>query len=234
MKKRVNTTYILHGWTQDLSKWQPFVRKLKKAGIPAVLLPIPGLSSKLDKPWILDDYVNWLNRQLGTARNVNIIAHSFGGRIAIRFDVKNPNIIKRLVLIDSSGIRPSSLPAVLKRVSFHAMAKIGKKITSHKKAREFLYRLAGESDYFKADQILAQTMANIVKIDQRTDLPFVKAPTLIIWGSQDKITPLSDGRLMNKNITGSTLKIINEAKHSPHYTHPTEVVPIISGFLKNK
>jgi len=226
-------TFILPGWTKDPSKWRPLIKLLEDDGLNIRLLPLPGLSSPLSKPWRLDDYEQWLNQKLVKNDNFNLIAHSFGGRIAIRFDRKNPNRIKKLVLIDSAGIRPSSFGAKVKRVSFKAVAKIGKKITTNPSARELLYKLAGEADYYQADKFLAQTMANVIEEDQRSELSFVKAHTLIIWGDNDKTTPLSDGRIINKTITGSTLKIVDSAGHSPQYTHPEPVAKFITQFLKH-
>ena len=223
--------YILHGWTQDITKWELCVNLLKSAGYKVKLLTIPGLTEKLDKPWNLDNYVQWFKHQVADDRKILVVAHSFGGRVAIRFDVKNPNVIQKLVLIDSAGIRPRTYSAIVKRMSFKALAKIGKRITQNPKARKVLYQLAGERDYYKANTVLAQTMSNIVEEDQQAEIPFVKAHTLILWGSHDTITPLSDGRLMSKMITGSTMKIINDAKHSPHYTHPEEVVDHILKFF---
>ncbi len=231
MSAHKHHTFILHGWSQDTSKWQPLIHRLKSQGVNPTLLHIPGLTAPLSKVWHLDDYCSWFSQRIKSHRHINVIAHSFGGRIAIRFDVKNPNLIQKLVLIDSAGIRATSIPAVIKRVSFRAVAKIGKKITRSSQARKLLYHLAGEHDYEKADQILSQTMHNIIQEDQRTDLAYVKAHTLIIWGSQDRITPLSDGRLIHKSIIGSSLQIMNDARHSPQFSHPDLVAQHIIQFL---
>jgi pimeloyl-ACP methyl ester carboxylesterase len=230
-KANKTPTYVLHGWTKDTKKWDPLIKGLKKNGLKVKMLKIPGLTDHLDTPWDIENYIDWLDTQTEKEKQVNIIAHSFGGRVAIHYDVKRPNKIKKLILIDSAGIRPDNIPAVIKRASFKALAKIGKKITKHQKARKVLYSLTGERDYYKADKVLAKTMANIVEFDQRDELSFVKAHTLILWGSKDKTTPLSDGRLMNKTITGSSLSIIDGAGHSPQYSHSEIVKNHILDFL---
>lgn len=233
-KNNETTLYILHGWTKDITKWQPFLAELKKHGIKPVLLKIPGLTGSLKKPWYLNDYMVWFQKKVGDERNVYVLAHSFGGRVAVRFDVKNPNVIRKLILMDSAGIRPDNIKAILKRASFKALAKIGKSITKSTSARKMLYSLAREKDYYEADRVLAQTMHNIIEEDQRKELEFVKAHTLLIWGSNDKTTPISDGRMMNKQIMGSNLKIVDGAGHSPHYSHPEEVSRYIAEFLHHQ
>ncbi len=227
------TLYILHGWTKDVSKWPPLVKLLGKAGFTVKLLKIPGLTAPLDKVWGLNNYADWLAGQIKNDPSAILIAHSNGGRIAIRYETKNPDRVKKLILIDSAGIRPMSLAARVKRASFMTIAKIGKKITQNPGARSILYKLAKEQDYYQADKTLAQTMVNIINEDQRPEIGFVKAHTLILWGRQDSTTPLSDGRLINKEITGSTLKIIEDAGHAPQYTHPDIVADHILQFLKH-
>lgn len=225
--------FILHGWTKDVAKWQPLLDVLHKNNIQTELLKIPGLTAPLDKVWDLNDYVKWLDTKIGKELQPILLGHSFGGRVAIRYEIKNPNKIKKLILVDSAGIRPMSLAARFKRISFKTLAKIGKTFTNNPSARNLLYQLAREQDYHQADKILAETMAKVVEDDQRPEVGFVKTHTLIIWGGKDKTTPLSDGRIMNKEITGSTLKIIESAGHSPQYTNPDEVAAYILEFLKN-
>jgi pimeloyl-ACP methyl ester carboxylesterase len=225
--------YVLHGWSKSNDKWQFFLKDLAKLGIKAKLLNIPGLTAKLNKPWNLNDYVKWFEDEVGDNRNVTVIAHSFGGRIAIRFDVKNPNRLKKLVLIDSAGIRPLGIGARLKRGSFKALASIGKKITQSDQLRKLLYTVVRERDYYEADNVMRKTMANIVEDDQRKELEFVKADTLIIWGQKDKDTPLSDARMMNKQITGSRMVIVPKAGHAPQFSHHKQVAKHVSEFLSH-
>lgn len=230
-KNSTQIIYVLHGWTKDTGKWRPFLNLLKKARLKTQLLPIPGLTSALTKPWNLNDYSNWFGQQTANQNQLTIIGHSFGGRIAIRYAVKNPGKVKKLILIDSAGIRPSSPAARLKRISFWTLAKLGKKITQNPQARKFLYQLAREKDYHNADTNLAKTMVNVIQDDQKQEIPYVKAHTLIIWGSNDKTTPLSHGRFMSHHITGSSLKIIDGAGHSPQYTHHQQTAQHIIEFL---
>ena len=49
--------YIVHGWTYDLSKWTELVGKLSTSGFEAVQLKVPGLTTKSDKVYTIDDYV---------------------------------------------------------------------------------------------------------------------------------------------------------------------------------
>lgn len=221
---------ILHGWTYSTEKWSHFT-KLMAAHYEVELLKIPGLTEDLRKVWNLDDYVEWLKKKVDSEDKVILIGHSNGGRISLAYTLKYPDKIFKLILIDSAGIYHNELPIRFKRFMFKSLAKLGKKFTSWEKLKILLYKLAREGDYKNATPTQRQTMLNLINIDATQLLSKVKVPTLIIWGKNDKITPLSDGKLMHHLIKNSKLKIINDAKHSPQFTHPKEVAEKIYEYL---
>jgi pimeloyl-ACP methyl ester carboxylesterase len=224
----MNKIIILHGWTKNLDKWAVFIDALKKKGISAKLLKIPSLTEKLDKVWDLPDYVQWLKEIIDKETDkIILMGHSNGGRIALSFANSYPEKIKKLILIDSAGIYHNEPLLKIKRIVFRTIAKIGKKITSSENIKNLLYKLARESDYKTLDETTKKTMINLIKSDLKPILSLIKTPTLIIWGAEDKTTPMSDGILMNELIKNSKLKIVSEAKHSPMYTHTQAVAKII-------
>lgn len=227
MKKQKPRIYILHGWTYSKNKWIPFLSLLKSRGFDVSLLSIPGLTEKIDKPWGIDDYVEWLFGKVRKEKQIILIGHSNGGRIALNFSLRYPEKTLALILIDSAGIYHNDILTQIKRYGFLFLAKIGKKILPFNNARKILYFLAGEKDYISANQNMKKTMVNLLSSDQSLDLNKISTRTLIIWGEKDKITPLSDGKLLNKSIVNSKLSVVNGAGHSPQFTHPNEVINII-------
>jgi len=223
---------ILHGWTKTLDKWKRFIDILEKQEIKSNFPKIPGLTGNLQRVWELADYINWLKNIIDKEKGKTIlIGHSNGGRIALAFASKYPEKVEKLILIDSAGIYHNELPLKIKRIVFRTIAKIGKKLTSSKTIKNLLYKLTRESDYKGLDKNTKQTMINLISSDLKSILPQIKIPTLIIWGGNDKITPLSDGILMNSLIKNSKLEIISEAQHSPHFTNPEEVTSAILNFV---
>lgn len=227
----VSKILILHGWAYSIEKWEPFTTSLRDNGFNVELLKIPGLTEKLDSVWNIDNYVDWLNRKISNNK-VILIGHSNGGRILLAFAAKYPEKIKHLILIDSAGIYHDELPIRLKRFIFQSLAGVGKKFTKSDSLRKLLYKLARENDYEKAAPFVRQTMVNLINFDVTESLSKIKIPTLIIWGKEDKTTPLSDGQLMHKLIKGSKLHIIKTAKHSPQFTHVDEVTQVITKEIK--
>ncbi len=223
---------ILHGWTYSLEKWQGFLGLLKKEGIEPVMLNVPGLTSANDKVWDIENYINWLKEIVNKEKNkVILIGHSNGGRIAANFAIKYPEKISNLILIDSAGIYHNELPLALKRFIFKTIANFGKALKGSSMLKNLFYKLAGESDYNNANHNMKQTMINLLNSDKFFKPENIQTPTLIFWGREDKITPLSDGKLMHKLIKNSKLKIINGARHSPMFTNAKEVAEIIYEYI---
>lgn len=226
----VKKILILHGWTYSTEKWGPFLNDLKKDGFNAELLKIPGLTEKLDDVWDIDNYVEWLNGKIHEDKII-LVGHSNGGRIILAFAAKYPDKIKKIILIDSAGIYHNEMPIRLKRIIFKTLARIGRKITKSETLRKALYKLSRESDYENAPPVVKKTMNNMINFDITPFLRKIKIPTLIIWGAKDKTTPLSDGKIMHQLISNSKLAIINDAKHSPQFTHPEKVTELIYEYL---
>lgn len=226
--------YILHGWSYSVEKWTPFARELESKGFKTNLLKIPGLIEKTDRIWSMDDYVRWLGENLKREKGkIILIGHSNGGRIALNFAIKHPEKISKLVLIDSAGIFHNEIFLRTKRILFGSLAKVGTKMANSKKLRDLLYFLAREKDYKNASGNMKKTMVNLIESDIALKIDRISVPTIIIWGQDDKITPVSDGKILSEKIVNSKLHIIDDARHSPQFTHPKEVVRIIAGQLNN-
>lgn len=224
MKKNI---YILHGWSYSLNKWKPFVEELKKQGFKPILLQVPGLTKESHRVWTLNSYVEWLKKELKKEEKIILVGHSNGGRISLAFSLQYPEKVSDLILIDSAGIYHNNLLLLAKRLVFKNLAKVGKRFTSSQRLKSLLYKLARTEDYKNATPHMQQTLIHLLQADKDLAIDKIKTPTFLIWGKNDKVTPLSDGRLMNKLIKNSKLFIIDGARHSPQFTHPKEVAEII-------
>jgi pimeloyl-ACP methyl ester carboxylesterase len=78
---------------------------------------------------------------------------------------------------------------------------------------------------------MRRTLAHLVSVDLTSQLEKINCPTLIVWGADDKTTPLIDGELMHAKIRGSHMVVIQGARHSPHITHPKEVADLVASEL---
>lgn len=67
--------------------------------------------------------------------------------------------------------------------------------------------------------------------DHTLSLPSIIAPTLIIVGSLDRVTPLADAELMHREIRGSRLEVIEGAGHVSNLERPTQFNYALKDFL---
>ncbi|MBW7944149.1 alpha/beta hydrolase [Patescibacteria group bacterium] len=225
---------ILHGWAMDEQnqlKWQPFTEFLEKEGWVVKFLPIPGLSSALDKVWQLNDFVNWVHQQVDGLPKVILVGHSFGGQLAVRFTSIFPEKVDRLILIDPSGIRPFTFKARLKRKVFGTAAQVGKVLFPLEIGRVVLHKLAREKDYLQASPTLRKTMQNVLADEIKADFPRITVPTCIIWGEDDTATPVSHAQLFSAGIANSQLHFVQGARHSPQFTHVEQTAKLVLSFL---
>lgn len=224
--------YVLHGWTYSIDKWSQLIGELKEREIDSAMLKVPGLTDGLDEVWDIEDYAVWLGKVLNKEKGqVILVGHSNGGRIASYYAFKNPEKVRRLILIDSAGIYHKHFSIRAKRFLFKSAAKAGKKMRRFGILEDLLYKLARSSDYKIANPVMKKTMVNLIESDKEKFFAKVKVPTVIIWGENDRITPYADAKVMKEKIEGSKLYVIKDARHSPQFTHAEEVADIISRYI---
>lgn len=219
--------FVIHGWTYNLDKWQPLLSELEQYGVEPVMLKVPGLTAESSKVWTIQGYIAWLDDQIKSESEPIVIGHSNGGRIALAYINKYPNRIRQLILIDSAGIADKRLYKKIKLKVLYVLSKVLKPLSKIKPLQKIVYRVIGARDYQEAPDNMKLTMRNMLDADKRLDLSAVNVPTTIIWGRDDKMTPLHDGQAMNQLIKGSKLHVINGARHAPMSTHPKQVAAII-------
>jgi pimeloyl-ACP methyl ester carboxylesterase len=145
---------------------------------------------------------------------VDIVAHSFGGRVAIKLSTELPDRVSKLVLVDSAGIRP---PRGLQYYSRVGLAKLGRFVAwiggpIGRGLRNRIYSRVASADYMSAGA-LRETFVRVVNEDLTSLLPRIHAPTLLIWGEHDTATPLSAGRKMRDLIPNADMKVLKDAGH---------------------
>ncbi len=223
--------FIIHGWTYTLEAWEPCLLELRTKGFEPVMLKVPGLTEASEKIWTLDEYVLWLEKALQNEKDVILLGHSNGGRISIAALAKNPTLLSKLILLDSAGIVHNEIHLRAKRALFGGLARFGKSITQSDFIRKVYYKIIGARDYGRAPENMRETMKNLISHDLTPELSKISIPTLIIWGKQDTVTPLSDAYKMYETIKGSKIVIIEGAKHSPHVTNPKVVAEEIAKWI---
>jgi pimeloyl-ACP methyl ester carboxylesterase len=207
---------LLHGWGTSLDTFGAIIEDLKRQfRITAFDFPGHGGSNMPPATWTVDAFVGLtlgVMAELGIGRT-SVLGHSFGGRVAIKLAAAHPEMVDRLVLVDSAGVPPPrTIRRRLKRVASKSANTIGRLGRPGQAVRRAIVRRIASPDY-KAAGPIRDTFLAIVREDLRFALPRIKAPTLLVWGESDDDTTLADAHTMEKLIPGARLLVLKNAGH---------------------
>jgi sigma-B regulation protein RsbQ len=88
--------------------------------------------------------------------------------------------------------------------------------------------------FCSTDPVIARQFAEVTFLsDNRSDLPKLKIPTLLLQCSDDMIAPLEVGHFLSEQIPDSTLRIMKATGHCPHMSAPGETITLIKEYLEN-
>ncbi len=173
------------------------------------LIDLTGFGEKpfMPYPYALDDYVNEVKEYAKNngLKKPHVVAHSFGGRIAIKLASNDGDFFDKIVLTGCAGLKPKfSLKKFCKKLTFKAIKKFVKK--------EKLTRFYS-SDYLSLSPVMKRSFIKIVNEHLDDKLKFVGNKTLIIFGKKDKETPVYMAKRLHKGIKNSKLSIYENAGH---------------------
>ncbi len=232
----------MHGWGGSSDSWIEVQKILAEKEFKVIIPDFPGFgkSKTPKKSWEVSDYVEWLKdfiEEMKIKEPFFLLAHSFGGRVAIKFSVKYPEKIKALILCSSAGIKPEKK---LQTKMFHYLARVGDYLFSQRPllkfkdgARNTFYQIIRQRNYLKAKGTMRETVKKVLAEDLLEYLSQIKNKTLIIWGKLDKMVPIKYGYIMEQEIPNSQMIILPKIGHSPHLEIPEKFTKEILQFIKS-
>ena len=219
---------LLHGWGGSAKSMAALARLLSES-YTTYCLDLPGFGESTNpKPdWGVPEYAQCI---FETVKHIGIeschlFGHSFGGSVSIKLAAQYPEFVRSLILCNSAFKRTTkpteTSDSMLKQIS---------KSRAFRPLRKLAYKiLYPNSDLFVAPQ-LEPNFRIIVTQDLTQELPKIKSPTLIIWGEQDTITPISWGQELAEKIPGATMALVKNATHGLPLTQPQLVFQEIIKF----
>lgn len=226
---------ILHGWGNDVSSFWGVAQELK-TNFTLFLIDLPGFgrSDLPAKAFELKDYAEVVAQVIKKLKlsKPSLLGHSVGGRIAIKLASKDPNILEKLILEDSAGIKPKT---TLKGRLLFLSAKLFNLLPNIWQIKTRLrakFYGNSEYDYYKAGP-LKETFKKIIGEDLTKDLPNIKTDTLLLWGENDPHpeSSLQSGKKMYKLIPNSRIETIDAVGHFPHLENPKMFCYWVRNFL---
>ena len=204
---------FLHGYLSSKESFYPQINYFSRHfRVTAPDLPGFGGSGLIPAAWSVGEYADWLEGFLKERGIVFpcVIAHSFGGRVAIKCLARG--LIDRAVLTGCAGI-------VRRRtLSYHL------KVKSYRLVRKFAPRFAeakfGSAEYRSLSPLMRESYKKIVNEDLREEAKRIARPVLYLNGERDRETPLSSVKILHECTAGSRLAVLKGCGHFAHLDEP--------------
>lgn len=240
------TAILLHGLGAQAETWQFNIPAL--AAEFHVIAPDQVGFGKSDKPFLkyrVGTYADFLDKFMSELKieKAHLIGNSMGGWVAGFMAVKYPNRVEKMILVGAAGLAP-------KEVDLERVYQLNNSTRDEIRANlKLIFATpAFQNNEALVDQFMTQrvvtndgyTISSLIEsIKRREDflddslLKAIKKPTLIIWGKQDGLLPVTDAEKFNKEIANSKLAIFDGAGHIPQVEKAAEFNKAVLEFLNN-
>jgi pimeloyl-ACP methyl ester carboxylesterase len=222
---------LLHGLGSRGEDWAPLIPGLAAAGFHVYAPDLLGYGRSEKPQWpccsiqVEEDIVLHFIQATGMAgadsagapKPIDLAGWSMGGWIAAKLALDEPEFFDRLVLYDSAGLtihtnfpRDSFVPA-----DAAGLGRLMALLMPHPRtlpgfvARATLRRLKSNGRIVQQTMDSMDTGASL--LDAR--LGSIPQPTLIVWGAEDKLIPISIGETMHREITHSVFEGVEGCGH---------------------
>jgi pimeloyl-ACP methyl ester carboxylesterase len=200
-----------------------------------------GKSERLD--WVMNmrDYAGWYLEALDDLGldQVSVVGFSLGGWLAAEIAAMCPHRFKKLVLVGAAGIKPP-VGEIYDMFLVTAREYIETTVLDPSAIPEF-QRVCPEEPPPELAEAWEVAREQACRLTWRPymhypALPHLlgrlrSLPTLVVWGREDAIVPLSAGGVYHQSIEGSRLAVVDDCGHRPEIEKPTEFVELVEEFL---
>lgn len=247
---------LIHGLGASLETWEGTTPALAETHhVYAMDLVGFGYSDKPAERYTPDYLVGFVRAFMDAVgiSKAALVGHSLGGALALRFSILHPDRVAKLILVDSAGlsrrmglgIRLATLPLAGELLLRPSREK------TRQALRPFFYDTGLLTDAFVAlnYELITQPGAQAAYLSTVRNLASIfgarrhiskgiidrlgeiQIPTLVIWGEQDTIVPVTQASIAEKRIANVELHILPECGHLPMVEKTDTFNQLVSRFL---
>lgn len=232
---------VLHGWGCNIDTVIPIFNILKEQ-YKVYAIDLPGFGKSEEPKDAIGSFeyaeiVNSFLMELGIEK-ATFIGHSFGGKLSIIFGSKYPDLVEKIILVNSAGLIPKRGARYYSKVyGFKSLRFIYKKLffwlKDDEKMKKF-YKKFGSDDYKDSSGVMRKVLVKVVNENLHPLLKDIKAPTLLVWGDKDDATPLYMGKIMEKEIKDSGLVVLEGTGHYSYLDDYQRFSAVVKSFMNIK
>jgi pimeloyl-ACP methyl ester carboxylesterase len=244
---------LLHGSNADLHTWQPWADRLKSRyrvirfdqrghGLTGA-----GPDGDYSRAAFAAD-VDRVAARLGLERFV-LAGNSMGGGIALDYALSHPDRLAGLVLVDAAGAPQiekakgnigftiARTPVIGRLMGQITPRSLVEKSLRQSVSNQAIVTPAAVDRYWELLRYPGNRAATMQRFSARpqpfapADLARLRVPTLIIWGAQDPLIPLSSGKWLASHIPGAQIEVLPGIGHIPMEEAPDASVAILDKWL---
>lgn len=243
---------LIHGWGMHGGMWGSVAEELaQNFRVLAVDLPGHGGSreQKTENRRQITGWVDQLSAQF--TEPLTVCGWSLGGQIALRWAMREPEKVRRLILVASTPcfVRQPDWDCAMAAETLAQFAAalqqdyaltlrrfLALQVRGSENERELLATLRNALfSRGEPDMAALQSGLEILRdCDLRSVLPEVRQATLVIAGERDTLTPPPAAQYLAAQIPDARLAMIAGAAHAPFLSHPEQFMEAVTGFLKAK
>ncbi len=214
---------LLHGLFGALSNFEGIIQHFQKTHKVVVpLLPIFELPIREVSVSGLVEHVSAFV-EFKKFDKVHVLGNSLGGHITLLYVLANPEKIESVILTGSSGLFESAMGSTFPKRGDYEYIRTKTQATFYdptvatKELIDEVFDIVNDRN--KAIRIVA-TAKSAVRHNLGDKLHQIKAPTLLIWGREDTVTPAFVGEKFNELIESSKLIFVEQCGHAPMMERP--------------
>ena len=243
-----STILLLHGYTGSKDNWvmlAPYLTKDYHVVIPDI--PGYGESSMIEKAsYDLSNQMSRLHKfaQALELKKFHIAGNSMGGFFSGIYAVRYPDEVISVGLFDAAGVASLEKSVVKKMIEKGENPLVLKDSNDVPRWAELLFIKPPSLPYPIKKVMIKTALANRKFYEKELkeigpdflslekELPKIKAPTLILWGDQDKVIDVSSVPVFEKGLKNHKTVIIQDCGHLPMIEKPQETATQYIEFIK--
>ena len=249
---------LIHGYTASTYVWRTVAPMLADAGFHVIALDLLGFGFSEKPRWFdysIDSQARMVSRfmdRIGIGRAV-VVGSSYGGAVAATLALDYAERVEKLVLVNAVAndhvknhplLRLCSVPGVGEAIApfladtrafhRHRMYKTLSPANHHLVSQERVDSIVRPLTAADAHHSLLATSRNWHANRMTYDAHLIHQPTLLIWGEDDKVIPITDGYTLQDRILHSRLVILKHCGHVPMEEKSDLFTELVTEFCRDR